>query len=63
MARGEKLAKAMASGTVPQGGDGDLFQSFILRMERHKGAASDDEVVRSVVGLMNAMQDFGCREA
>ncbi len=62
-ARGEKVARAMASGTIPQGGDGDLLRSFILRMERHRGPVSEEELIRSVTGLMNTMLDFGCKEA
>ena len=52
----------MSSGSVPKGGDGDLLRDFIMKMEKMKGKASDQEVLDQVVKLMNTMDDFGCTE-
>ena len=60
--RAEKLVKGMAGGRVPPSADGALLRSFVLRMERHCGSLSEDEVVDSVVSMMNTMKDFGCKE-
>ncbi|MBN1390700.1 MAG: sigma 54-interacting transcriptional regulator [Candidatus Thermoplasmatota archaeon] len=60
--RAEKLARSLAQGTVPKGGDGDLLLDFIRKMERWRGSVSDEEVFSSVVGIMNTMKDFGCKE-
>lgn len=62
VARAEKLARGMSNGRVPSGGDGDLLRKFILKNEKAKGSANEDEVLKSVVDIMNEMEDFGCKE-
>jgi MoxR-like ATPase len=62
VSRGEKLVRAMGSGTVPKGGDGDLLRAFILKMEKHRGPLDDEELISQVASIMNTMKDFGCNE-
>jgi len=62
-ARAEKLVRAIQSGTVPKGGDGDILRDFILRSERMGGGLQREEVLGAVLEIMNTMQDFGCKEA
>lgn len=62
LARAEKLARGMDSGSIPKGGDGDLLREFILKIERTKGKLSEDEIEKKVVSILNSMDDFGCTE-
>ena len=62
VSRAEKLARGMSKGKIPSGGDGDLLRSFVLKTERAKGSAGDEEILDAVAGIMNEMEDFGCKE-
>jgi hypothetical protein len=61
VARAEKMAKGLGSGSVPKGGDGDLLREFILRTETNQGKLDQSEILSRVVGLLNSMDDFGCK--
>jgi MoxR-like ATPase len=58
--RAEKLARSIQSGSVPAGGDGDLFREFVKKNEKAAGL-SPAEVERTVLEIMNGMKDFGCK--
>ena len=62
VSRAEKLVRAISSGKIPAGGDGDLLKKYILRMERNRGTLDDGQVLEQVVSIMNGMSDFGCTE-
>jgi hypothetical protein len=59
--RAEKLTRSIQSGTIPPGGDGDLLRNFITKNERSVTSLTQEEVERTVVGIMNTMKDFGCK--
>ncbi|MGA1820693.1 MAG: sigma 54-interacting transcriptional regulator [Thermoplasmatota archaeon] len=60
--RGEKLAKAMSSGTIPKGADGDLLRQFAIKMERWRAPVNDEEMFSLIARIMTDMKDFGCKE-
>lgn len=62
VSRAEKLARTLGSGKFPSGGDADLLKEFILKMERNRGRLSDEEILSRVTGILNSMDDFGCKE-
>jgi hypothetical protein len=62
VARAEKLARALSSGKVPSGGDGDLLREFILKNERNRGSLEPPGILDRVVMILNSMDDFGCKE-
>jgi hypothetical protein len=61
IARAEKIARSLGSGSIPGGGDGDLLREFILRSERNRGNLEAETVIASVIRILNSMEDFGCK--
>jgi Mg-chelatase subunit ChlI len=59
--RAERLARSIQSGSVQSGGDGDLLRAFIAKNENASSGIPAVEIERAIVGIMNAMKDFGCK--